>query len=438
MMNFKKYSLSLILLMISLLLALPSPGTLKAAEIPAPDDVVARKAMVPTIEELTGGKVKKGDLIDKNNMDLIKDWLTPGTVEALNQGMVIVIGTESGFDEAVPKSFADLTRKHKGKAVMDTTGAVYYEEIGTPWPGGRPYPEPKNGLEVMANIKYGIGVDDFRAAGLLRFVNSKGKVYKTFGLESTQIWCSTRKYIPPIGTEPQYEGQLYRRTSMLTHPIEIKGQGQFSIRYYDDAKKYDTGFQYFPSFKRTLRISTTTWQDNIAGSDLIYGDSQAFNEPFVDWNFKLLETKYFMVPEHKAPFPYMDDKGNVRPEVKFDVGWRWPRLGWAIFPMHVVLATPKGKHVYGKKMLYVSTDPFTKGTRIAEMMDVYDRQGKLWKYYCPHNGDYREDSGYSVPWGVFMTDLQAQHTTSYWFKLQLNQKLKPGSASFKYLLSQGR
>ncbi|MCP4683449.1 MAG: DUF1329 domain-containing protein [Desulfobacterales bacterium] len=428
----------LTILLISLLLIIPCPGVLKGATIPSPDDVVMRKAEAPTIEELTNGKVKQGDTIDKNNVDLIKDWLTPGTIESINQGLVLVMGVNSGADEAVPAEFVALTNKNKGKAVMDTTGAVYYEQIGTPWPGGRPYPEPKNGLETMANIKYGIGVDDFQARGMLRFINKKGKVYKTFGLESTQIWCSGRKYLPPIGTVPEYEGALFRRTSMLTHPIEIKGQGQFSIRYYDDAKKYDTGFTYFPAYKRTLRISSTTWQDNIAGSDLIYGDSQGFNEPYADWEFKLLGTKFILCPEHKAPFPYLDDAGNINPKVVFDNGMRWPRLGWAVFPMHIVEATPTIRHVYGKKIIFVSSNPFTKGTGLAEMVDIYDRQGKLWKFYCPHNGDWQKDKGFCVPWGVFMTALQSQHTTSYWFKLQLNTDLKPGSASFKYLIAQGR
>lgn len=50
--------------------------------------------------------------------------------------------------------------------------------IKTLWPGGRPYPEPKTGLETMSNIKYWVGVD-FQSKGVLRFVNKKCKVYKT-------------------------------------------------------------------------------------------------------------------------------------------------------------------------------------------------------------------------------------------------------------------
>ena len=234
----------------------------------------------------------------KNNVDLVKEWLTPCTVEAVNQGLVLVMGTNSKPYETIPKAFYEITEKNRGKAVMSETGAVYYEKLGTPWPGGIPFPDPKTGLEAMAHLKYGMGIDDFTNYGVLSFVNSKGKVYKNVGMSSVQIWCSTRTVHEPSGTYPGYEGQMFRRISTLTSPIEIKGQGHFAVRYYDDAKQYDTGFNYFPAYKRTLRVSTTTWQDNIAGSDLVHGDSEGFKEPYVDWEFKLIGTKYFLIPKN--------------------------------------------------------------------------------------------------------------------------------------------
>ena len=91
----RKYGLSLMALLISFILTLPYPGLLKGTEIPPARDVVTGKAELPTIEDLTDGAVKKGDLIDKNNMDLVKQWLTPGTIEAINQGMVLIMGTNS-------------------------------------------------------------------------------------------------------------------------------------------------------------------------------------------------------------------------------------------------------------------------------------------------------------------------------------------------------
>jgi hypothetical protein len=335
-------------------------------------------------------------------------------------------------------AFTEVTKKNMGKAIIDENGVAWYENIGTPWPGGIPFPEPKNGDEVMANTKYGIGLDDFHTVGKLFFVNKKGVNYKTIHQENYQIWTNTRSIHPPLGSAKGYEDQMWRRTSVLTYPIEIKGQGQFNVRHYDDTKKYDAGFMYFPSFKRTLRVSATTWQDNIGGSDLTHGDAQGLNEPYSYWDFKLLGTKYFLMPERVAPFTYFHKDGNFDPKMKWDEGRRWPRFGWAILPMHVVEATPKIKHIYGKKILYVSPEPWAQPAGVIETVDIYDRQNKLWKWYCPHSGYVNKEWDCTYPWGVFMTDLQAQHTTQFWFYLYINQNYKASKASFKQLLKQGR
>lgn len=426
-----------VVLLISLLFLLPGARIVNGAGVPSPEDVVAYKAPLPTIEDLTGGKVKKGDIIDKNNLDLVKDFLSPGCAEAIKQGLVLVMGTNANPDKGVPKAYVAATKKNLGKAIIAADGTVYYETVGTPWPGGLPFPTPKNGQEVMANTKWGIALDDFRTKGVLRFVNSKGEVYKNVGMSSIQVWCNTRTLLEPLGTVPGYEKQMYRRISTLTFPIELKGQGSFNVRYYNDVTDYDTGFMYFPSFKRTLRVSTTTYQDNIAGSDLTRGDSQGLNEPYADWNFKLLETKFMLIPEHRAPFPYFDN-GKVNPKLQWDVGHRFPRMGWAIFPIHVVEAVPKSKHVYGKKLLNVASAPYIPPAGVIEMVDIFDRQGKLWKFYCPHNGDYDEKWESETPWGVFMTDLQTQHSTQFWFKLTMNANEKPRKCSFKTLLKMSR
>jgi hypothetical protein len=371
-------------------------------------------------------------------VDLVKQWLTPGTVEAINQGMVLIMGTNSKPNDGVPKEYVEATEKNRGKAVMDENRAVYYEKIGTPWPGGIPYPEPKNGDEAMALLKYGVGIIDYENDGVLRFINKDGIVYKKVGMSSTHIYCSTRIF-PPCGTWPGYEGQMFRRVTTFPSPFEMKGTGQFAVRYYDDSKQYDTGFMYFPAYKRTLRISTTTWQDNIAGCDMTNGDSEGFREPYADWKFKLIGTEYLLIPEHRSPFPYISNKGmDIDPRLKWDVGARFPRMGWAVFPMYIVEAVPTVKHIYGKKMLHIGTPPYVLPLGSIEIMEAYDRQGILWKFYYNINGIFDEKWHSSHSYGIVITDLQSQHTTQFLFNDTLNQNLDPAKCSFKELLVKGR
>jgi hypothetical protein len=231
---------------------------------------------------------------------------------------------------------------------------------------------------------------------------------------------------------------MYKRISVMTAPLEIKGLGQYTVRHYDDAKRYDTGFAYFPTFKRTLRVSATTWQDNVGGSDFTYGDGNGFQEPYVDWDFKLIDTKYILVPEPKAPFPIVDEKGEINERLQFDIGKKWPRVGWALSPMHVVEAIPKIKHIYGKKVLYLLSAPYWNPDGQIQIVDSYDRQMKLWKLYVSLNGDYDESKHYYMMYGVFLTDLMTRHMTQYWYRLNMNQGIKPADISMKTLLSKGR
>ena len=133
----------LAIVLIAFLFTLLSPGVLIGGKIPSIEDVVAGKASLPTIEDLTDGKVKNTDLIDKNNVDLVKEYVTAGIYESVKRGMVLRIGTQLPPDQLNPKSFREATERNRGKAVMNENGAVYYEKIGTsgrvvfPFPGQR-------------------------------------------------------------------------------------------------------------------------------------------------------------------------------------------------------------------------------------------------------------------------------------------------------------
>src|SRR3990170_7261910 len=140
---------NLLIVLIAFLFTLFSPGALRGATIPSIEDVVAGKASPPTIEDLTGGKVKNTDLIDKNNVDLVKEYLSAGVYESVKRGMVMRMGTQLPPDQLNPKAYREATERNRGKAVMNENGVVYYEKIGTLWPGGVPFPWAKSGLEAM-------------------------------------------------------------------------------------------------------------------------------------------------------------------------------------------------------------------------------------------------------------------------------------------------
>ncbi len=420
------------------------PGALLGAKIPSIEDVVALKAPPPTIEDLTGGRVKNTDLIDKHNVELVKDYLTAAMYEYIKKGMVLKTGTQLPPNQLNPKAFRDATERNRGKAVMNENGAVYYEKIGTFWPGGYPYPWAKTGVEAMGNYNYGRVWDSFSNLPVfIWYINPKGELYKTSGQEHYYIKISGRTTVPPLGTMPGYKDIYVKRLTFATYPLEIKGLGQYSLRYYDSYKEYDTGFAYLPAFKRTLRINASTWQDNVAGSDMIFGDGLAFQEPYSNWDLKLLGKKFLLVHEPKSPVPIIDEKGNVSKNVQFDMGKTFPRLGWIIWPVDVVEAIPKFKHVYGKRIVFIPIYPYIYSISGIAATDIYDKQMKLWKGYIQIFGSHRylgndPDKAVTQETGAIMTDLQTGHTTHFWMNNLVNPVLNPDSIALGTMIKLGR
>ncbi|MDY6974551.1 MAG: DUF1329 domain-containing protein, partial [Thermodesulfobacteriota bacterium] len=409
------------------------------------DDVIKGKVKLPTIEDLTSGKVKEGDLIAKDNVDLVKEYLPLTIYKSVMDGMVMSMGKQLPPDQLYPKTFADATEKNKGKAVMDENGTVWYEKVGVNWPGGLPFPEPKSGLEIMANVKFGWVPDTLRNyPNFIRFVDKKGRAYKQVGNDQRFLKLSTRTNLPPLGSYPGYENMMFKRISVITSPLKIKGLGQYSIRFYDDTRNYDTGFAYLPAFKRTIRVSGTTWQDNMAGSDCTYGDGMGFLEPYSDWTFKFLEKKYILLPEPKSPFPYLDKQtGKLDERLEYDVGKKFVRFGFSVWPVTVVEAKPKIKHIYGKRVLSVIAWPYWHSNTAIGIGEMYDRQMKPWKYYCSIRGNHNIVRGehYTSGWGTFIYDTQTQHMTQLWADEMVDVPectYTPEDLTLKALLEVGR
>jgi hypothetical protein len=238
----------------------------------------------------------------------------------------------------------------------------------------------------------------------------------------------------------------YRFINVFVYPLELKGLGQLNINCDDDVENYDQGFAYLPAFKRTIRMSATTFQDNVGGSDMTYGDPEGLREPFGTWNFKLIEKKYVLIasPDSGRRPTMAPDGITVNPNLDWVVGEKYPRLGWTINPVYIVEATPKDTgHMYSKKILYVE-DPYFSSAQTEEMAlsDLYDRSGQLWKSWYDLRGlPYTHADGeiYAASAGQTMHDLQTGHTTHFLHYLDyIDGGMEPESICLKKLLQLGR
>lgn len=408
-----------------------------------------RKLPIPNIEELTEGKVKIGDTIDKSNVDLIKDYILPGTYEQVLRGMIMIMGQNLPPEELLPSHFNEATKKNQGKAIMDENGIVYYEQKGNYWPGGIPFADPKTGLEVAANFTFGLGHDNMDLNMDMKYVNKRGEIEKHIIQKIHGTNCTARLKVPPLGVVPGFEGEKERNLIVTIYPHEQKGTGVLFFRKYDYATYSDEGFVYVPFFKRVIRINANTFQDNVGGSDVTLGDRKGILEPLSNFKIKLLETKYLLIPSPEAPDTKLRPDEGVDFFWEHDVGFKFIRDRWCISPMHILEAIPTIKHIYSKKIVAVYAPPYWGCNPVINPTEMYDRQGALWRNYLLPCRTVKITDGepYVQATAVTTYDVQADHATNERINWRVNWAgesrggyggLQPADQTLKKLLKFGR
>ena len=369
-------------------------------------------APIPTIEELTGGKLKVGDLVTKENVDLVKGLLSPGVYERVKRGMVMILKPPTPIELTIPKYFLEATEKNKGKAVIGKNNVVYTRD-GKTWLGGYPFQDPQNGIEVMSNFRFGgqnSGADDMVAIDFrMDYIDKRGVCYKQAISSNWELVVFPRLHLPPLVANPSPNAESTRKMNVYTAPFDMKGLSLLSSRYYDDLAREDEGFVYVPALKRTRRISASVWQDSAGGTDMLWGDASAagFQEPLALWDFKLLEKKFMLSTGYNHPITGKSRTGgfNEPGTLQQDVGVKFVRYYWELRPVFVVEAKPKTSHPYGKRVFYI--DGYTYQVRL---IDNYDRQMQLWKSFVNTMHSFKQgDIYYSAGIEGSQYDVQIDH-----------------------------
>ncbi len=98
------------------------------------------------IEAYTKGKVKVGDVIDKDNVELVQDLIDPMLYQEITQDgrKFFILPTQTKIEEQFPPYYLDATLKNWGQAEFGADGNVYTKD-GKPWIGGHPFPNAQTG-----------------------------------------------------------------------------------------------------------------------------------------------------------------------------------------------------------------------------------------------------------------------------------------------------
>lgn len=356
--------------------ALWRTGSIAAAY---PDELVS-------IEEYTRGKLSSGDVIDRDNVGLVKDLLDPVRYHQIaTQGRRLSLApTTTDLFKLNPPDYLEASLRHRGQARFDANGNVVTRD-GTPWIGGNPFPEPTSALEVFAAHTLSWGRHD---AALYVSREYDLDVDSTLLYQYASGWAEmatvARASLDPHPYLPGLEDTLRLQSVFFVEPGDIQGTAYLSIWPYDQSR-FPELYGYLPAFKRVRRFPTNQRFEPLnPGSELYLSDAWAAGDPFLTWgNYRVVGRGPFLGAVSggwDARHPNWEHRTHGGPkDNRF-----WDTTVELVPEVIVIDAEPTG---YPRAPVSRKRVWFDARTLLPLAMTSYDRRGEPFRFF---------DGAYSV------------------------------------------
>jgi hypothetical protein len=356
--------------------------------------------------------VQPGDVITKDNVDKVKDLVSPGVEWRVRHGMSMKIVPYKKIEWN--KAYSEATEKYAGQTKLAPDGRSLIGHVaGMPFPNIDPN-DPQIALKLMWNYDYKPYVTDDE--DLRNFDADTGPVTGTAPMQVERHYLldhqrtlayTARLYVDPKPELPNPD-KVRGKSSLhpILEPFDLKGVGLTAIRYLSPDRQDDT-WLYLPSLRRVRRLSSSQRSDALFGQDTdvdSYG-GYAGQIPWFDW--KYLGEKEILASFHGEQFPVKYCEGGG--DFIFCDNWEKRK----VYVIEGVSKLPQ--YAYGKRVIFLD-----KETYYIAYSDIYDRSGQLWKVWVnewsfkkratPSYGITYEDEMPYQP-SITMVDMQLSHAT---------------------------
>jgi len=346
------------------------------------------------IEAYTKGKVKVGDEINKDNVELVQDLIDPMLFQEVTQdGRTFwILPTQTDIESMFPPYYLDATLKNWGQAEFGADGNVYTKD-GTPWIGGHPFPDPQTPEETHANVVLSWGRHDQDIFAIPVYaLDPEGETQYVYDF----VWAQQQAngLVHPDNTGggatalPGHEDKLRYQSVWFTSPNDVKGTAFMNEWYYDQAR-FPELYGYLPAFKRVRRFPTNQrFEPLVAGINLFLSDAWAAGDPMLTWgNWKIIHRGPYLGAMH---YNWRPDQPNwEHPLVGGPQGTSYYNVGKSLIPEVIVLeGEPTGfpRAPLSKRRVYFDARNIEYPQAIS-----YDRRGEIWKSFEPGFACYDTD-----------------------------------------------
>lgn len=344
-----------------------------------------------SIEMYTKGKIKPGDTLTANNIDVVKDLVDPMTHKQVKEmGRKIgIVPSSQDVTKLFNHTFLEKTLQNRGRAKFGPDGNVWADgKVGSTWIGGLPFPEAKTGNECISNLTLNWGRNDYSQYPII--INSLAPD-GTQSYRHELLWCE-------LNTTSRNDGKVFMdmndrlrlQSVFFTAPNDVKGSSFLSVWNYDQ-RKFPDLYGYFPAFKRVRQFPTNQrFEPLVPGITFFLSDAWAAGDPMLTWgNYKVIERK-----------PFLAAVGSKNWYGGYHHNWERPRHGGAkgqtfletwyeLVPEVIVFeGEPTGypRAPVGKKRIYMDARNL-----MCDNYITFDRRGELWKQFEPGFCQYKND-----------------------------------------------
>ncbi|MGQ0622728.1 MAG: DUF1329 domain-containing protein [Panacagrimonas sp.] len=340
-----------------------------------------------SIDMYTKGKIKTGDYIDANNVDVVKDLLDPIQYKNLKeQGRRIkIVPTTRDITTLYNKDHLEATLRNKGRAKWAPDGNLV-ADTGENWLGGVPFMEPADAKEALANITMSWGRHNF---SLYAIPSVDLRPDGTIGYDREFMWAELQCQARADGKVFLDRNDLLRLQSIwFTRPNDVKGSSFLSVWYYDQ-RKFPDLHGYFPAFKRVRQFPTNQrFEPVVPGMTFFLSDAWSSGDPMLTWgDYQMIERKPHLAPMSEN---WQGDQPNWQKKVHGGPkGLTFYETNFQLVPECVVFDTkPTGfpRAPVGKKRVWIDTR-----NNMYNSSVTFDRRGEVWKSF--ETGSGRQQKG---------------------------------------------
>jgi|YelNatPaOPRAMG01_1025707.scaffolds.fasta_scaffold02886_16 hypothetical protein len=371
-----------------------------------------------SIEAYTKGKLKVGQELNANNVDIVKDILDPAAYFQIKQeGRIVDLApTTTELDHLTPKPFLEATLRNRGKHVIGPDGNVWTKD-GKPWIGGNPFPEPKTPQECLMSNTLSWGKHDCFAGAIIDWdTDAAGEIQYNYNFFYVEWNTVGRLTLDPKPYMAGHETQLRYFPLLITSPEDQRGTSFLQIWAYDQ-HKFPEFYGYTPLLKRTRSFPTDQrFEPQLPGWTSFTSEAWMAGDPLLTWgNFRIV-----------GKGPILTCAGHcadlTKPNWLHDVcggktGKKYFRTRMELVPEAYVCEMEPvmyPRSPYSKKRIWYDARTLNPLTMIT-----YDRQGKVWQQWEGGFDLYQRPQG--VEWGEGVPDQFWAWTHVHAHDLQSNR-----------------